>query len=81
MQSEGESTAMQLAERAKNAIIQGKSRIFERNMIDPLIINLLSQEICNIDLILLQPELPTIIKVKLYELLSNLIQIDDEEVM
>ena len=64
---------MQQAELAKQAILNGKQRIFEKGHLDDIIITLLSQEICNLESLLCQPILPTIIKVKLYELLQCLI--------
>ena len=68
---------MQQAEKAKAALIEGKQRIFDVKSIDPMVSALIAEEIENLENLICQPILPTIIKAKLYELLSALIQLDD----
>jgi hypothetical protein len=46
---------------------------FEKGAIDPIIIQLLAEQIENLENLLCQPGITTILKVKLYELLSSLI--------
>ena len=79
-QPQGEFSAMQQAERAKAALIEGKQRIFEKGVIDPIVSGLIADEIENFENLICQPILPTIIKAKLYELLSALIQVDDPQI-
>lgn len=78
--SQGEFSAMQQAEKAKAALIEGKGRIFEKGPLDPLVGTLLSEEIPNLENLICQPIIPTIIKAKLYELLSALIQVGDVQI-
>lgn len=71
---------MQQAEKAKAALVGDKERIFEKGVIDPIVAALLAEEVENFENLLCQPILPTIIKAKLYELLSSMIQVDVQEI-
>ena len=71
--SAGESSALQQAERAKAALIGDKGRIYEKNKLCPIVSCLIGVEIVNFESLICQPILPTMIKSKLYELLSAMI--------
>ena len=61
-------------------MIEGKGRIFEKGPLDPLVATLLSEEIPNLENLICQPTITTIIKAKLYEMLSAMIQIGDQQI-
>ena len=61
-QPAGEFSAMQQADRAKAAAIEGKERIFPRGPMDPILVSLLADEVVNLENLICQPILPTMIK-------------------
>lgn len=77
----GESSALQQAERAKAELIKDKTRIYQKDQIDQIVVFLFANEIENFESVLCQPIIPTMVKVKLYELLSALIQMDDSAIL
>ena len=54
-------------------MIHGKNKLFTNEDIDPIVTGLLVQYIDCLAAYLDNPQLPTMIRVKLYELLSSLI--------
>ena len=74
--SAGESSALQQAERAKAALIGDKGRIYQKGKLCPIVSSLIGVSIVNFESLICQPILPTMIKAKLYELLSAFIQVE-----
>lgn len=61
-------------------MIEGKGRIFEKGPLDPLVATLFSEEIPNLENLICQPIIPTMVKAKLYEILSAFIQLGDQQI-
>lgn len=71
---------MQQAQRAKQNLTKNKERIFPANMVDPIFICFLNNELENFESIFCQPILPTVIKAKLYELLIQVLRMDQKSI-
>lgn len=75
-----EFSAMQQEEKAKAALIEGKERIypFPEQPLNPMVSSLLSLYVGTICKILGKEDIPTLLRVKLYELLRTIIQVNDK---
>lgn len=73
----GEFNAMQQAAKAKEALTKDKGRIFEEGPLDPMFGIMMALQIENIENLICQPIIPTMIKAKLYDLLQALVQVND----
>lgn len=64
----------------KRNVLESKSRIFPINSFDALCVDQIVTILYRLDLILIDPDTSTLIRVKLYELLSTFVKLDKQTI-